>query len=233
MTNNIIIVAGYGPGISRAVAIRFGTLGYKVALLSRTRSRLDAAAQEISQTHNIDIRGFAVDLSDTSAVRSVIPTIRASFGPDSKIKILHWNAYGSAASLLSARAEDIVREFNVVVTSLWIAIQEVEKDLEETKGAVLVTGGGMSTESDQAVKVAIAYGAATLAVPKAAQRKLVHIAHETLKAKGIYVGEITVLNQVKGTPFDPEGKSTLTAEAVADLFVKVEREREQVFTTIF
>jgi NAD(P)-dependent dehydrogenase (short-subunit alcohol dehydrogenase family) len=38
-----IVVAGYGPGISSAVAILFGKQGYKVALLARTQSKLDAA----------------------------------------------------------------------------------------------------------------------------------------------------------------------------------------------
>ncbi|KAI8801328.1 hypothetical protein BJ742DRAFT_33322 [Cladochytrium replicatum] len=234
MSNNIIVVAGYGPGVSRAVAVKFGTQGYKVALLSRTQSRLDAAADELSQNHNIDARGFAVDLASAAAVRAVFPTIRSSFGPNAKIKILHWNPFGTPASLLHAKIEDIIGEFSVVVASLWIAIQEVEKDLEETKGAVLVTGGGMALESEASVKAAVARNAATLVVPKAAQRKLVHIAHETLKEKGIYVGEVTVTNVVRWSPMiDPEGKATLTAEAVAEQFAKAEREREAVFTTVF
>jgi short-subunit dehydrogenase len=38
-----IVVAGYGPGISNAVATKFGKQGYRVALLSRTQAKLDAA----------------------------------------------------------------------------------------------------------------------------------------------------------------------------------------------
>jgi hypothetical protein len=38
-----IVVAGYGPGIARAVALKFGTQGHKVALLARTQASLDAA----------------------------------------------------------------------------------------------------------------------------------------------------------------------------------------------
>lgn len=45
------IVAGYGPGISAAVAKRFGGKGYKLALLARTQSRLDAAVSGVYDLH--------------------------------------------------------------------------------------------------------------------------------------------------------------------------------------
>lgn len=40
----LIAVAGYGPGISAAVARKFGRQGFKVALISRTKAKLEAAA---------------------------------------------------------------------------------------------------------------------------------------------------------------------------------------------
>lgn len=40
----VLVVCGYGPGISDAVARRFGAEGFAVALLSRNQAKLDAAA---------------------------------------------------------------------------------------------------------------------------------------------------------------------------------------------
>jgi hypothetical protein len=60
----------------------------------------------------------------------------------------------------------------------------------------------------------------SLAVAKAAQRKLVHILHQRLGAEGVYVFEITVNAAVKGTEF-ADDTATLTADAVAARFAEV------------
>lgn len=65
---------------------------------------------------------------------------------------------------------------------------------------------------------------------QAAQRKFVHILHLTLKPKGIFVAEVTVMGTVRGTPFDPTGTSPLTAESIADTFHDVYVARAVVFT---
>ena len=43
----VCAVLGYGPGIGAAVARRWSQGGYAVALVSRTKEKLDAAASEI------------------------------------------------------------------------------------------------------------------------------------------------------------------------------------------
>ena len=100
------------------------------------------------------------------------------------------------------------------------------EDLESNKGAVLVTGGALGIQSEAAAQLAVDWGATTYALNKAAQQKLVHILHITLKPVGIFVGEVTVMTAVKGTTFDPEGKSDLTVEAVADAFTDLLDKRE-------
>jgi len=39
--SRVVVVAGYGRGISAAVSRKFGAEGFKLALLARTKSRLD------------------------------------------------------------------------------------------------------------------------------------------------------------------------------------------------
>ena len=41
-----ILICGHGPGISHAVAQKFGAEGFRVALVARSRDRLVAAAEE-------------------------------------------------------------------------------------------------------------------------------------------------------------------------------------------
>ena len=226
MTKGTIIIAGYGPGISHTVALKFGKeRGYSVALLSRTQPKLDSAVRELTAV-GIKASGFAVDLANPDAVVAAIENIQKQLGD---ISILFWNGGGYPKAALEATSEDIHTNFRINIDSLLFATKTVQKDLERNKGAVLVTGGGLGVQSEAAAQLAVDWGATTFALNKAAQQKLVHILHITLKPLGIFVGEVTVLKAVKGTTFDPEGHSDLTTENVADTFAELLDKREAPF----
>ncbi|KAJ3107033.1 hypothetical protein HDU97_005002 [Phlyctochytrium planicorne] len=223
MSGKVIVVAGYGTGISHAVAEKFGGLGYKVALVSRTQSKLDEAAKAFL-AKGITAKGFAVDLSKPTAVKELIATIRSQFG---QIGILHWNAYGSGAGVLTATLDELHLNFDVSIASLILASQAVVEDLKSTNGSILVTGGGFGLENEGAVAAAVSFNAATLAIAKAAQRKTVHLLNASLKEFGVYAGEVTVLGLVKGTAWD-SGNATITPESVADAFARLHEKRDKV-----
>jgi hypothetical protein len=84
------------------------------------------------------------------------------------------------------------------VAGLVAAVQSAHEDLKAQKGAVLVTGGGLSLETEKSTAAAADWGMASHGVAKAAQRKLVHIMHKALAADGIYVAEVTVMGGVSG-----------------------------------
>ena len=137
-----IVVCGYGVGISRAVAERFGREGFAVALVARRQEKLDAAAAELGRA-GITAQGFACDLAQPAAVAPLIAQVRAALGP---IAVLHWNAYNHAAGdLLSAEPAALHQCFDVAVTSLVSAVQASLPDLQQAQDpAVLVTGGALS-----------------------------------------------------------------------------------------
>jgi hypothetical protein len=58
---------------------------------------------------------------------------------------------------------------------LLAVVQAAHADLKSTQGCVLVTGAGISLETDRSAQVAVGWDSIALAVAKAAQRKLVHI----------------------------------------------------------
>ena len=221
-----IVIAGYGPGIAHAVALKFGKeRGHSVALLARTQSKLDSAVTEL-KSHGIKAVAFAVDLADTDAVLKAIQDVQKELG---EVSILFWNGGGYPKAALEATSEDIHTNLRINIDSLLFATKAVQKDLEKNKGAVLVTGGGLGLDNDVFAQVAVDWGATTYALNKAAQQKLVHILHLTLKPLGIFVGEVTVVSQVKFTTFDPEGKSDLTTEDVANAFADLFDKRDKPF----
>ena len=217
-----IVIAGYGPGISQAVAKKFGAEGFSVALVGRTAERLAQGASALVEA-GVKARPFVVDLADPAEVRSLIRQVSSSLGP---VHVLHWNAVNNVArDLTSAPVQELRDAFELGLIGLVAGIQEALPELKRSKGAVLVTGGGLAHYEAHHDKMAAEWNVMGLAVTKAAQHKLVGILHQKLAGDGVYVGEVTVGAVVKGSAFD-SGHGTLDASTVADAFWKLYQTRE-------
>lgn len=210
-----LIVCGHGPGISDAVARKFGAEGFQVALVARSKDKLEAAAQKLA-SKNVTARAFACDLGDAAAVAKMVSEVKSQLGP---VTAIHWNAYaGGAGDLATADLSELPKSFNVSVTGLAAAVQAALPDLKSQKdAAVLVTGGGFAFYDPNVDAAVVQFKAAGLAISKAAQHKLVGILSQRLKKEGIYVGEVIVLGMVKGTAFDA-GNATIEPDTVAKKF---------------
>jgi NAD(P)-dependent dehydrogenase (short-subunit alcohol dehydrogenase family) len=210
-----IVVCGYGPGISAAVAKRFGREGFQVALIARNEQRLAAgvAALEASGIH---AAAFRADLGDVAEVELALESVRAALGP---ITVLHWNAYAtSGGDLLAIDAAATRAIFAVPVVGLLAAVKCALTDLERAQdGALLVTNGGFGLNDAGADERAVTFNAMGLALANAAKRKLVGMLAQKLKPRGVYVGEVMVLGSVKGSAWD-NGTATLEAATIADAF---------------
>jgi NADP-dependent 3-hydroxy acid dehydrogenase YdfG len=218
-----IIVCGHGPGISDAVARKFGSAGHPVAIVARNGERLNAAAKSLTDA-GVNAKAFPCDLGDTEAVRRLVGEVRGALGP---IGIVHWNAYsGGAGDLLAAKPDDLRGVLDVTVHGLLAATREAHADLQAGKGSVLVTGGGFAFYDPKIDAAATQWGAMGIAVGKAAQHKTVGLLHQKLASDGIYVGEVVVLGIVKGTAFD-SGNGTLDAGEIANKFWELNESRTE------
>ncbi|MCA9610076.1 MAG: SDR family NAD(P)-dependent oxidoreductase [Myxococcales bacterium] len=220
-----VLVCGYGPGISEAVARKFGDAGFSVALVARSADRVEAGARALGEA-GVKAHGFSCDLSDLAAIRALVADVREKLGP---IAVIHWNAYaGLAGDLTTCDVEDLRTVLDVGVHGMVVAVQEALPDLRAAKDpAVLVTGGGFAFYEPEVDSMIVQWNAMGLSIAKAAQHKLVGVLHEKLKGEGIYVGEAVVLGVVKGTAFD-SGYGTIEPAHVADAFFALYQERSQV-----
>jgi NADP-dependent 3-hydroxy acid dehydrogenase YdfG len=219
-----IVVCGHGPGISDAVARKFGAEGYSVALVARNQSRVESAAKSLGDA-GIKAQAFACDLADAEAVKAMIRSVRSALGP---IGVVHYNAYGGGAGDLTKAAPAEVRAvFDIGVGGLVAAVQESLSDLRDGKGAVLVTGGGFAFYDPKVDAMATQFGAMGLAMAKAAQHKAVGLLSQKLSPEGVFVGEVVVLGMVKGTAFD-SGHATLEAKDIAAKFWELFQARKDV-----
>jgi len=224
-----ILVSGYGPGISTAVAERFGAEGFAVALAARNAERLAAGVKAL-EAKGIRAAAFPTDVSDPAAARALVGKVRATLGP---LTAIEWTAYsGAAGDLLAAEVADVRAVLDVAVTSLLAVVREALPDLKAQKdAAVLVVNGGLGYFDPQVDAMAVQWGSMGLAVANSAKHKLVGLLSQKLKADGVYVGEAMVLGLVKGTAFDT-GNATIDPKTVAAKLWDLYRARDQVTAEI-
>jgi NAD(P)-dependent dehydrogenase (short-subunit alcohol dehydrogenase family) len=221
-----IVVVGFGPGISTAVAEKFGAEGFSVALVARNQTRLDAGVEAL-KAKGVTAAAISADASDPASIRAAIGKARAALGP---ITVLHWNAYsgGDIPDLTTADPAQVGHIFDIAIVGLLAATQEALPDLKSAgEGALLVTNGAFGELGPMMDAVATAMKTVGVALANTAKHRLVGLLAERLKGDGVYVGEVMVAGAVKGTAFDSGGAS-IEASAIADKFWELYQARGEI-----
>ena len=220
-----IVVVGFGPGISTAVAEKFGAEGYSVALIARNEARLLEGVKALA-AKGVKAAAFPADASDPVSIAAALGKARAELGP---ITVLHWNAYsgGEAGDLMAADPAVVGQVFDVAVVGLLAAVQTVRADLKSQAGALLVTNGAFGETSPQVDALATHMKAMGVALANAAKYKLVGLFAQALKDDGVYVGEVMVAGAVKGTAFHTGGDG-IESSAIADKFWELYQARGEI-----
>ena len=225
MTKTLLIV-GCGPGVSSAVARKFGADGFSVALVARNPDRLAAGVADL-KARGVPAAAFVADAADPDSLRGAIRKARTELGP---ISVLHWNAFsgGEAGDLLAIEPAAVGRVFDVAVVGLLAAVEEALPDLKSAgDGAVLVTNGAFGEPAPMMDAFAVSMNSMGVALANAAKAKLVGLLSARLKADGVYVGEVTIAGAIRGTPTDT-GAGSLEGSAVAEKFWALYRARSEV-----
>lgn len=224
-----ILVCGHGPGISDAVARRFGAEGFTVGLVARSRDKLGTATMRLQQK-GVKAIAFPADLGDARAAREVVARASANLGP---ITVLHWNVSARlAGDLADADPADLGRALDVAAVNLLVAVQAALPEMKkQPDAAVLVTGGAFAHYDPKVDAMAVQWNSMGLAVGKAAQHKLVGLLAARLEREKVFVGEVTVMGMVKGTAFDA-GQATIEPASVAEKFWELYRARAPHCTEI-
>lgn len=216
-----ILICGYGPGVSHAVARRFGKAGHPVAVVARNLPRLTRAVEQLRH-EGIHAQAFAADLSDPTAAQHIIAQTRDALGP---IGILHWNAFLDVdGDLLNLPITDLTQTLAVRVVGYIAAVQACLHDLEAQQGSILVTSGIMAL--DEPHINAFATGYAALAIGAASQHKATSLLTNTLAPRNIYVGEVIVNGFIAGTPGGAGKSGSISPTEIAEKFWELHTTRQ-------
>jgi NADP-dependent 3-hydroxy acid dehydrogenase YdfG len=184
-----IAVFGAGPGMGRSVARRFGREGYRVALVARTKSRLDALVEELAGD-GIEATGHAADLGD----RDSLPALVSAIGP---IDVLYYGPAGvdwlsHQVDVREAGPESFEFPLDLLLRTPSVLVREILPGLlERDEGAVLFA---------LAVTASAPYPqVANVGAAAAAARSYLHSLHVSLAGTGVFAGLVQVGGMVGGS----------------------------------
>src|SRR6185295_11140239 len=178
MSNPVCAVIGVGPGNGTAIARKFSSEGYKIALLSRNEDYLNELAHECG-----DARAYVYDASDTTAPEKVFGKIKQELG---SVDVLVYNAgSGMFGSVDTINLSDFEGAWRINALGLLAAVKAVLPDmLAAGKGNIVVIGATAS------VKHGANFTAFTSA--KAAQRALAQSIAKHVGPGGLHVSLVII-----------------------------------------
>ncbi len=179
MTNPpVALITGVGPGTGTALAKRFGEGGYSVAMLARSKNRLDALEGEVEHS-----AGFVCDVSDPAALTKTVAEIESRMGAP---EIVIHNAVGGAfGTYMDIDAETLEQNFRINTMALFhLARLTTPKMIEEGKGVLLCTGNTSAYRGKA--------NFAGFAPTKAAQRILLESIAREVGPKGIHATFVAI-----------------------------------------
>lgn len=178
MKSKVCMVTGVGEGNGRSISNRFAREGYRVAMLARTRERLDQFEKEIDGA-----KGFVCDVTDADSMSSAVAAVRDQLG---SIDVFVHNAgSGMFADFLNTTAEQMETAWRTNTMGLFVLGQAAVADMLKTGGGSIVVVGATSSLRGGA-------NFTPFASAKASQRSLAQSMARGLGPKGIHVSYVIV-----------------------------------------
>jgi NADP-dependent 3-hydroxy acid dehydrogenase YdfG len=185
-----IVVFGAGTGLGSAVARRFGREGFRIALVARTRTRLDELVTDLG-TEGIEAAAFPADLTRTAEIPALVSAIRNHFG---RIDVVEY-APITTEDFVPARAltADLVRPYLdlFLLTPIEIIQAVLPEFIERGDGAVLL-GQGVSATHPMP-------GLSGPGPAMAGARNYLRTLHDEIAAHGVQVSVVHVAALVLGS----------------------------------
>ena len=134
-TRHRALITGASSGIGRETAIAFAKAGIDVALVSRSRSRLEALAAELSQL-GVQASAYPIDLSQIESLQASLQDLMDDFGA---ITVLVNNAgMGYTGTLADMPLVDWQQLMDLNLTSVFLTIQSVLPNMRSQESGIIL-----------------------------------------------------------------------------------------------
>ncbi|WP_340685249.1 SDR family NAD(P)-dependent oxidoreductase [Amycolatopsis coloradensis] len=192
-----LVVVGAGPGLGMGVARTFGSRGFRVGLIARTKDRLDSLVSELAEG-GVTAAAFPADIHDRGALAAALAAAGDTLGP---VDVLTYSPSptGSITHAAQTTVASATAQFELHVLGAVTAVGQVLPDMRARgEGTILLTTGVSSTVPAPFL--------ANVGLAMAALRNWAHALHTELRPQGIHAATVTIASGVipGGGEADPD-----------------------------
>jgi NAD(P)-dependent dehydrogenase (short-subunit alcohol dehydrogenase family) len=222
ITMPAIALVAAGPRLGLSLGKVFGGHGFDVALIARSRERLDELTGKLA-AEGVTAAGFPADVTDRPALAAALDSAAGRFGT---IGVLHYSSpgAGSLENLRSTGALDVTAD-NLqpqIESTCYGAITATRAVLP----AMLAAGSGTLLYTTGSSSVTPAPVFVTAGMAGAALRKWALTLNGTLASRGVYAGHIAIGTWIAGTPGAPADAAVKEPDSIARLYWDLHTTRE-------
>ncbi|MDX3457631.1 SDR family NAD(P)-dependent oxidoreductase [Streptomyces sp. ME02-8801-2C] len=216
-----IAIIGAGPGMGLAIARTFGSRGFDVALIARTKEKLQTLVGRLGQ-EGITAEAFPADVLDRPSLTTALDAVKARFGG---IDVLEYSPAPHSpvpghvlATPSEATVDNLQPQIEYLLYGAVTAAQSVLPAMREAgAGTLLFTSGGGSVDPLPMLGNVNAAGAAL--------RNWVVNLHKELAGSGVHAAHVAIGVWIGGG--GPEGFPTASAEEIAPLYWDLHDKRDR------
>ena len=132
LKNKVVLLTGSSEGIARATADRFAAEGARLAMCSRSESKLRKAADDIRSRHRVDILAESIDVTNFDAMERFTKKVAEHFG---SIEVCLANSGGPPAkNFLSIEMDEWRRNVELIFLSVVNLVKNVIPYMQKAGG---------------------------------------------------------------------------------------------------
>ena len=220
MTKPVAVVVGVGPGLGSAVARRFASAGFAVAVARRRPEELAGLASEIGG------KAYGCDATEQDSVEDLFAAVDGDLGGPQAV-VYNAGAY-SPGGILDIEAADFERCWRIgCLGGFHVGQAAAKRMVEAGAGTIIFTGATASLRGSAKF--------ANLAVPKFGLRALAQSMARDLGPQGVHVAHTIIDGQIAGerTGYRAEDRgndAVLAPDAIAEAYYQLHVQPRSAWT---
>lgn len=134
----VVFITGAAKNTGYAIACKFAAEGFDVAVSSRNQKSAEEAARRIAEAYPVKAKGYALDLADVNAIKSVFDDIKRTFG---RLDTFVANSadLGVGYDLLNVTEKDFDALMDINLKGTYFCCQNAAKIMkEQQKGSIVI-----------------------------------------------------------------------------------------------
>ena len=185
-----IAIVGAGPGLGAAAAVRFGREGFTVALIARSRDRLEGLSTQLA-ADGIEARAYPADVLARAALSRALETAAAELGPVSVLQYSPLPLRAALRPVLETSVDELAQASDFSILGPATAVEQVLPGMRGLGAGTILFINGTS-----AVRPNPRYAGTSVAF--AGESAYGQMLHEVLAAENIHVGQLVIPGAIGG-----------------------------------